>query len=177
MSIWFLSFQISFPLLDPHDLSSLAHLAPRRSAIQEGKNIMSIAHFGIHGIGLQSSWIFFRLQISQLLKVCVYLHWSTTNLYLSPHFKYNMIFHIFIYTVRYCWPKQPFSIKSKSFSFNFSYLPLLYFFLIRFGWLIDSTARYPMQSSWPGCCNTFGICGSSTPVAKNNTYNAWCYKE
>jgi len=46
-----------------------------------------------------------------------------------------------------------------------------------FGWLIDSTARYPMQSIRSGCCGTIGICGSSTPLAKTNTYNAWCYKE
>lgn len=48
-------FKFRSPLLDPHDLSSLAHLAPRKSPIQEGK--MSIAHFGIHGIGLQSKTV------------------------------------------------------------------------------------------------------------------------
>jgi len=49
--------------------------------------------------------------------------------------------------------------------------------MISVGWLIDSTARYPMQSAIPGCCGIVGICGSSTPEAKTNTYNAWCYKE
>ncbi|KAL9973606.1 hypothetical protein ACROYT_G020083 [Oculina patagonica] len=46
-----------------------------------------------------------------------------------------------------------------------------------YGWLADSTVRYPMQGEYSGCENKIGIIGSSTPEDKTNKYNAWCYKK
>lgn len=45
-----------------------------------------------------------------------------------------------------------------------------------FGWLIDVTARFPMQTKRAPCGNRVGIIGSSSPKSKSHTYNAWCFK-
>ena len=50
-------------------------------------------------------------------------------------------------------------------------------FLYRYGWLADSTLRYPMHSKSYSCGNHIGIVGSSTPSNKAIMKNAWCYKE
>ncbi|XP_073254541.1 hyaluronan and proteoglycan link protein 1-like [Porites lutea] len=47
----------------------------------------------------------------------------------------------------------------------------------KFGWLSDSTFRYPMHQKHPQCGNKIGILGSSKPQNKTIKRDVWCYKQ
>jgi len=46
-----------------------------------------------------------------------------------------------------------------------------------YGWLIDATARYPMQTVKPNCGNRTGVIGNTAKRDKHDKrYSAYCYK-
>ena len=46
-----------------------------------------------------------------------------------------------------------------------------------YGWLIDATARYPMQTVKPNCGNKTGVIGTTAQRNKTSErYSAYCYK-
>lgn len=53
---------------------------------------------------------------------------------------------------------------------------LLYLYF-SYGWLIDATARYPMQTVKSNCGNRTGVIGTTAKRNKTNgRYSAYCYK-